>query len=129
MSDIPDQPPPVPRPDLVPIWELVVSDMLTRHPASALSSDDFAACVGRVVEDMRTRDRVGRERYGVPLTTGNGRDHLVDLYQELLDATAYSRAEIEESGSVPVRFLYSRLLDDLLLVRALINDRTARRNM
>lgn len=42
-----------------------------------------------LVADMLERDRVGRERYGVPLTVWNGRDALADAYQELLDAVVY----------------------------------------
>lgn len=48
-----------------------------------------------VIEDMRQRDNEGRRKYGVPLQASNGRDALVDLYQELLDACAYTRQEIE----------------------------------
>jgi hypothetical protein len=49
-----------------------------------------------VVEDMHERDRMGELKYGVRHQHDNGRDHLVDLYQELLDATCYVRAEIEK---------------------------------
>lgn len=49
-----------------------------------------------VIEDMRERDRVGRLRYGTPLQAGNGRDVLVDAYQEALDLTVYLRQTIEE---------------------------------
>ena len=53
-----------------------------------------------VVRDMMARDRVGRERYGVPLQPHNGRDALVDLYQELLDAVVYLRQHfLERDGS------------------------------
>ena len=61
----------------------------------------------------------------MPLTTGNGRDHLVDLYQELLDATAYAKAEVSEHGTSGVGSLYYRLLSNLMLVRIMINDRAA----
>lgn len=64
------QPPPQPNVSR-PIWELVIAD-------------------------MRERDRVGRERYGVPLQAGNGRDVLVDAYQEALDLCVYLRQAIEE---------------------------------
>lgn len=67
---IEDQPPPVPNTGR-PIWDLVV-------------------------EDMQERDRVGRQRYGTPLQTGNGRDMLIDAYQEALDLVVYLRGEIEE---------------------------------
>lgn len=49
-----------------------------------------------VVRDMVERDRVGRERYGVPLRAFNGRDGLRDLYEELLDAVVYLRQVLEE---------------------------------
>lgn len=49
-----------------------------------------------VIADMPDRMRVGLERYGTYLYPGNGRDALVDLYQELLDAVNYTRQQIEE---------------------------------
>lgn len=67
---IQDQPPPIPN-DETPSWELVIADMHERH-------------------------RIGIERYGTPLQAGNGRDHLVDAYQEALDLVVYLRTEICE---------------------------------
>lgn len=49
-----------------------------------------------VIVDLEERRRVGIERYGTPLQPHNGRDALVDLYQELQDALLYIRQEIEE---------------------------------
>lgn len=49
-----------------------------------------------VVSDMRERDRIGRERYGTPLQAHNGRDALVDAYQEALDLCVYLRQAILE---------------------------------
>ena len=49
-----------------------------------------------VVADMQQRDQVGREQYGTPLQPHNGRDALVDLYQELLDSVVYCRQLIYE---------------------------------
>lgn len=49
-----------------------------------------------VIADMRERDRVGRTRYGTPLQANNGRDALVDAYQEALDLVVYLRQAIEE---------------------------------
>lgn len=69
-----DQPPPKAN-NSRPIWELVV-------------------------EDMKERDRVGRERYGTPLQAGNGRDALVDAYQEALDLVVYLRQAIAEREQV-----------------------------
>jgi hypothetical protein len=52
-----------------------------------------------VMRDMRDRDEVGRAKYGMRLQPFNGRDALVDLYQELLDAVVYLRQEIYERDS------------------------------
>lgn len=49
-----------------------------------------------VIEDMRKRDHLGRAKYGTPLQTNNGRDFLLDAYQEALDLTVYLRGAIEE---------------------------------
>lgn len=67
---LPDQPPPKPNKGPV-LWLLVI-------------------------EDICERDRVGRERYGTPLQPHNGRDALVDAYQEALDLCVYLRQAICE---------------------------------
>lgn len=64
-----DQPAPEPN-DERPAWELVI-------------------------EDMKARDNLGRARYGTPLQPNNGRDNLVDAYQEVLDLAVYLRCELE----------------------------------
>lgn len=65
-----DQPPPT-RNDGPVVWDLVMAD-------------------------MRERDAVGRARYGTPLQPHNGRDALVDAYQECLDLCVYLRQVIYE---------------------------------
>lgn len=45
---------------------------------------------------MRERNAVGLKKYGQTLRAGDGRKHLVDAYQEILDAAVYMRQEIEE---------------------------------
>jgi hypothetical protein len=52
--------------------------------------------IDMVMEDLVDRKRIGIERYGTPLQAHNGRDMLVDLYQELMDAVIYIRGVIEE---------------------------------
>ena len=47
---------------------------------------------------MEERNRIGTEKYGTPLQSHNGRDALVDAYQEILDAAVYLRQAIEERG-------------------------------
>jgi len=49
-----------------------------------------------VIADMRERDAAGARKYGVRHQHDNGRDHLIDAYQEALDLVVYLRAEIEK---------------------------------
>lgn len=94
-----DQPPPVPTGGKA-IWDLVVDDLnRTWGPSPLLSetiNEDRERLRAALVADMRERDRIGRERYGTPLQAHNGRDALVDAYQEALDGTVYVRQRIEE---------------------------------
>lgn len=50
----------------------------------------------RVILDIRNRRELGRKRYGTALQPFNGRDALRDLYEELLDATMYTRQTMME---------------------------------
>lgn len=54
-----------------------------------------------VCADIMARSAVGVKKYGEPLKAFNGRDPLVDLYQELLDGAQYIRQVIEERKKVP----------------------------
>lgn len=58
--------------------------------------NDNPAVWDLVVDDMRERDIIGKERYGVRLQAGNGRDALLDAYQEALDLVVYLRQAIYE---------------------------------
>ena len=49
-----------------------------------------------VIKDMQDRHEVGIKRYGTPLQPHNGRDMLLDAYQEVLDLAVYLRGAIYE---------------------------------
>ena len=53
-----------------------------------------------VVKDMQERNSVGTEKYGTPLQPFNGRDVLVDAYQEALDLVVYLRTAIYERDGI-----------------------------
>ena len=53
-----------------------------------------------VIADMQARDREGRRKYGTPLQPFNGRDALVDAYQEALDLVVYLRQALEERAAL-----------------------------
>jgi hypothetical protein len=49
-----------------------------------------------VLKDMEERRLHGIEKYRLPVQPHNGRDPLVDAYQEALDLCVYLRQAIEE---------------------------------
>lgn len=51
-----------------------------------------------VLHDIKTRSEMGAKKYGKPLQTNNGRDAMVDAYQEAIDLVLYLRQEIREKG-------------------------------
>jgi hypothetical protein len=51
----------------------------------------------QVIADIEARRLVGIKRYGTALQPWNGRDALVDLYEELLDACCYLKQAIVEA--------------------------------
>ena len=50
--------------------------------------------------DLEERERIGVERYGTPLRIFNGRDALVDAYQEALDLVCYLRQHLAEQEAL-----------------------------
>lgn len=52
-----------------------------------------------VIEDMKQRREDGIEKYGTPLMTHNGRNALVDAYQEVLDLAVYIKQELLERST------------------------------
>lgn len=96
---ITNQPPPVATTHR-PVWEIIIEHVERMN--ADLECDDCAL----VLADMRERDQIGRARYGVPLTSHNGRDHLVDAYQEAMDLAAYLAAELDEHDIGPATFAF-----------------------
>lgn len=54
-----------------------------------------------VIEDLKNRSEMGAKKYGETLHARNGRNAIVDLYQELLDAIQYLRQQLEENTKAP----------------------------
>lgn len=53
-----------------------------------------------VIDDLKTRAIEGEKKYG---TTNNGRNALMDAYQEALDLCMYLRQALEEQASVSTK--------------------------
>lgn len=51
-----------------------------------------------VLADLQARSDFGIRKYGTPLQSHNGRDALMDSYQEALDLVMYLKQAIMERG-------------------------------
>lgn len=50
-----------------------------------------------VKEDLTLRKQMGIRKYGIPLMSHNGRNPLIDAYQEAMDLCLYLRQAVDES--------------------------------
>lgn len=66
-----------------------------RHEPPPMANSNVAI-QDLVIEDMRARKEVGLKKYGTALQGFNGRDALMDAYQEALDLVNYLRQMIYE---------------------------------
>jgi len=69
------------------------SPATSAQPKPKPGKDDV---IDLVIEDFRARAEMCSKDYGTGLQTFNGRDALIDLYQELMDAVMYLRQLIAE---------------------------------
>lgn len=97
------------------VWEVVIEDITVRK---FIQGDDRV--VSAILKDMQDRDAWGRSKYKVPLQPFNGRDALVDMYQEFLDAIAYTKQfqlEGKAEDDEPMKILYHALLGGVTIIR------------
>lgn len=94
-----------------PAWELVIAYVdhimpKADQPLLTTPAAGFMSLTREMFElaraDMIERDAIGFAKYQVRLTSDNGRDHLVDAYQENLDFIVYVRAELDKLGIDPL---------------------------
>ena len=92
-------PSPTVHTDRRPTWEIVISyvEQLVRD-STHISLGIGQNVLPLVIVDMHARDSFGLQHYGIPLTSGDGRDHLVEAYEEMLDASVYLTNALDEHG-------------------------------
>ncbi len=61
----------------------------------APTANEHPPIVPQVIADLQTRMQLGIQRYGVALQPANGRDMLVDAYEEAQDLAVYLKGAIE----------------------------------
>lgn len=74
-------------------WKIKSLEAIKQQPTPHGSGKAIADLV---CEDIQARKEFGTKKYGEPLMANNGRDALVDLYQELLDGVQYLKQFLEE---------------------------------
>jgi hypothetical protein len=77
-----------------------------------------------VRDDICERDYVGEQKYGTRLQPFNGRDSLLDAYEEALDLTVYLKNAHTEGS--PVYMLYREALRMAVSIRELLYKRDGR---
>lgn len=101
------EPPPIPDSG-EEIWPIVISDLRAQGGCNPAFLDRF-------IEQCRLRETMGREKHGVVFRANNGRNGLVDAFQESLDLIVYLRAALldDANGMVAIGLPCRRNLVDL----------------
>lgn len=103
---IEQQPTPIRRDDVPAAWDLVIEFTKNSTPdylirVGAVSTNDVHrenVLKSLLLEDMADRRQFGLSKYGVLLAGDNGRNNLVDAYQESLDLLVYLANELYDRG-------------------------------
>lgn len=64
--------------------------------AVEVAKDLRAIGLDNIAEDTEARIRLGEKKYGTRLKAHNGRDAMLDLYQEILDGCNYAKQLVIE---------------------------------
>lgn len=64
-----------------------------------------------LIEDIKERKAFGLKKYGQPLRAHNGRDTLLDAYEEILDLAVYLRTLRSERETVAVKGCWAASVD------------------
>ena len=63
-----------------------------------------------LIPHLRDRKEFGISKHGTPLQVSNGRDHMYDAFQELLDFIAYTKQGIERGDDDMRVFFYQAIV-------------------
>lgn len=74
--------------------KIVMTNKAAIHEPDPIPGDKIV--LELVMKDLNDRAEIGKEKYGTYLMTNNGRDALMDAYQEALDFVMYLRQAVEE---------------------------------
>lgn len=100
-------PEPPPEPGNADIWPLVIEDLMA-DVANAKNRGDIVAVenIMSVMMDIVARVKMGEAKYGTVLQANNGRNALLDAYQERIDELIYMRQALKEIEHHKEKMLY-----------------------
>lgn len=113
------QPAPV-RNDGPCVQDLVIEDLKTFTPTQQFGGVADVA-VAFVSADIEARKTQGLQKYGTLLQPNNGRDAVVDAYQEVIDGVQYLR-QAKEEGLPYVDIAYRAAVELALHIRTCLLD-------
>lgn len=76
------------------MWDVVVSEIDKLVFANPFQRDSLS----KLLIDIKERDAFGLLKYGTRLRPFNGREFLIDAYQESMDLTVYLRGKLYEAS-------------------------------
>jgi len=88
--------------------------------AVEVAKDLRARSLEHIAEDTEARIRLGEKKYGTRLKAHNGRDAMLDLYQEVLDGINYSKQLVIEDKDDDT--FYNCLVDLACLIKVKLDN-------
>lgn len=113
-----EQPAPVAVEGIPAMWDLVIQDVGAVAMPGSLPA--------LVVEDMKIRDRVKSAEYKQRLQAFNGRNCLIDLYQELLDSSVYAKQGVYEELDPDMSEIYREVIKLVKRTRTILFAKNGR---
>jgi hypothetical protein len=90
--------------------------------AVEVAKDLRAVGLDSIAEDTEARIRLGEKKYGTRLKAHNGRDAMLDLYQEVLDGCNYAKQLVIENKDDGE--LFNQLVSLAIVVKAKLDNPT-----
>ena len=88
--------------------------------AVEVAKDLRAVGLESIAEDTEARIRLGEKKYGTRLKAHNGRDAMLDLYQEVLDGCNYAKQLVIENKDDGT--LFNQLVSLAIVVKAKLDN-------
>lgn len=111
MNKFDNQPDPKLVGDSEPVWPKVIKGMTAAKEDLVLSDSELED----LVKICEARNQFGISKYGVPLSTNNGRDSFQDAFEESLDLVVYSFQAYMEQGDKKISLDGKYLVEELVM--------------